>query len=129
MYLTTKEVLDLKSDVMRDLDDFEYGRGHKRIPILQGEDRTIMLYVLDLLDKILKMLKRGNYDKSRILEALECQDWVWYSHYKKALWSERLLKERMQMKPTKKIKYRDLILMQAKYLERASQYIIDVLGE
>ena len=127
MYITRKEVLDLRNEVQTELEEFEYGRAKKHIYNIQGEDRIMLLYVIDLLDKILKMLERGEYYRSRILDALQSQDWVWYSYNKKALYSEKLLKKRFNMKETKKIKYMNLICKQAGYLQNASAYIVQRL--
>lgn len=122
MYITIKEVLDLKSEVQHELDDFEYGRGADRVPTIKGEDRIILQYVIDLLIKLEKMLKRGNYEKSRLLDALKNQDWSWYSFNDKSLWTEKALRKRLNIK--RKMDGYDLLLLQSKYLEKAGAYII-----
>lgn len=128
MYLTTQEVLNLRNEVQAELDDFDYGRANKHIYKIQGPDRIMLLYVVDLLNKLLKMLKRGQYKRVRLMDAFRQQDWVWYSCHKKAIYSEVPLKERLGYKPSRKIKYYKLIAEQAYYLEWASNYIVDRLG-
>lgn len=122
MYLTTKEVLDLKQEVQKDLDDFNY-RGKKHVYVIQGEERITLLYVVELLNKILQMLHKGNYIKDELLEALKEQDWIRYSFSSNSLWKEDKLRDRLQIK-SKKAKVSDLLWKQAEYLEQASWYII-----
>lgn len=128
MYITKKEVLDLRNEVQTELDDFTYGRANKHIMTVQGEDRIILLYVVDLLKRLEQMLKRGNYEKSRIFGALKEQDWMWYSCHR-SLHSDRLLRERLGIKPNKNILITRMLAMQARYLENASNYIIQRLED
>ena len=122
MYLTTKEVLDLKQEVQKDLDDFNY-RGKKHVYVIQGEERITLLYVVELLNKILQMLHKGNYIKDELLGALKEQDWIRYSFSSNSLWKEDKLRDRLQIK-SKKAKVSDMLWKQAEYLEQASWYII-----
>lgn len=122
MYLTTKEVLDLKQEVQKDLDDFNY-RGKKHVYVIQGDERITLLYAVELLNKILQMLHKGNYIKSELLEALKEQDWIRYSFSSNSLWKEDKLRDRLQIK-SKKAKVSDMLWKQAEYLEQASWYII-----
>lgn len=122
MYLTTKEVLDLKQEVQKDLDDFN-DEGKKYVYVIQGEERITLLYVVELLNKILQMLHKGNYIKSELLGALKEQDWIRYSFSSNSLWKEDKLRDRLGIK-SKKAKVSDLLWKQAEYLEQASWYII-----
>lgn len=122
MYLTTKEVLDLKQEVQKDLDDFNY-RGKKHVYVIQGEERITLLYALELLNKILQMLHKGNYIKDELLEALKEQDWIRYSFSSNSLWKEDKLRDRLGIK-SKRAKVSDMLWKQAEYLEQASWYII-----
>lgn len=122
MYITKQEVLDLKSDIVKDLDDFNY-RGKKHVYVIQGEERITLLYALELLNKILQMLHKGNYIKDELLGALKEQDWIQYSFSSNSLWKEDKLRDRLQIK-SKKAKVSDMLWKQAEYLEQASWYII-----
>ena len=122
MYLTTKEVMDLKQEVQKDLDDFWY-RGKKHVYVIQGEERITLLYVVELLNKILQMLHKGNYIKDELLGALKEQDWIRYSFSSNSLWKEDKLRDRLGIK-SKKAKVSDMLWKQAEYLEQASWYII-----
>lgn len=122
MYLTTKEVLDLKQEVQKDLDDFNY-KGKKHVYVIQGEERITLLYTLELLNKILQMLHKGNYIKDELLGALKEQDWIRYSFSSNSLWKEDKLRDRLGIK-SKRAKVSDMLWKQAEYLEQASWYII-----
>ena len=102
MYITKQEVLDLKREVQTELDDYVYIRKKHKL-VIEGEERIVLLYTVELLDKILIMLKRGNYIKSELLDALRQQNWTYYSFSSKSLWSDKLLRKRLQIKPTKTI--------------------------
>lgn len=128
MYITKQEVLDLKREVQTELDDYVYIRKKHKL-VIEGEERIVLLYTVELLDKILIMLKRGNYIKSELLDALRQQNWTYYSFSSKSLWSDKLLRKRLQIKPTKTIMVSDMLKIQAEYLEQASEYIISMLEE
>lgn len=128
MYLTKQEVLDLKADIIKDLDDFYY-KGKKHIYVIQGEERIILLYAVDLLNKILIMLHNDNYIKEELFESMQNQDWIKYSFSSKSIWQEKRLKERLQIRPSKNVQITDMLWKQAEYLEHASDYIISMLED
>ena len=124
MYIKIQEVLDLTKEVQNYLD----GDKRSRTPAVHGENRIMLLYLLDILDKIKSMLKKGQYNRDRLLTALEQQDWMKYSFSSKSLWTDKALRQRLQIRPSRKITVTDMLKMQAGYLEQASDYIVTRLG-
>ena len=124
MYIKIQEVLNLQKEIQTCLD----GDKRSHTPAVHGENRIMLLYACDLLYKLEHMLEKGQYKKDRLLTALDNQDWMEYSFSSKSLWTDKALRKRLQIRPSKKILITDMLKMQAGYLEQASDYIVARLG-
>jgi hypothetical protein len=136
VYLTKEELMGLKKIIREDLDEKETtgsGRYKKKrgdyVPVIQGNERIMLLYALDIINKLLSMLNKGDYSKDRILYALVHNDWKAHSLENKALSTERLLRDRLGIKPSKKHGLTYLKIVQAYYLQSAANYVADMLTD
>lgn len=125
-YITHKQIVELKNGIQNDLDDYTR-KGRKIVYNVTGEWRVILLYALDILERIRRMImKNGKYHVSSIVQALRSQDWYRYSLGGKSLSSEKA-RERIGLK--KSMPMLDVLYEQGAILQKAGFYVITLLEE
>lgn len=128
MIVTKQQLLDLRNEVQKDLDDYVYVRKKHKL-VITGEHRIMLQYVVDILNKLLQYLKTDTCNMEAIRCTLTEQNWKTYSYSGKSMCSEKQLYKRLQLKPSKKRTIIDLLDIQAEFLEKAAFYILTRLEE